>query len=124
MRVLTCNEDGDVKSTYYAGRAKYATLLAKGVRIFEYQPAMMHAKSIVADGRFVSAGTVNFDNRSMSFNDETTLLAVDDELGARMERLFESDLEYSNEITAESHAKRRLKGKLLEVAFSMAARIL
>ena len=61
---------------------------------------MMHAKSIVADGRFVSAGTVNFDNRSMSFNDETTLLAVDDDLGARMEQLFESDLRYSNEITA------------------------
>jgi cardiolipin synthase len=124
VRVLTCNEDGDVKSTYYAGRAMYATLLAQGVRIFEYQPAMMHAKSIVADGRFVSAGTVNFDNRSMSFNDETTLLAVDDELGARMERLFESDLGYSTEITAEAHARRGVKRKLLERGASMLARVL
>ena len=96
----------------------------KGVRIFEYQPAMMHAKTIVADGRFVSAGTVNFDNRSMSFNDETTLLAVDDALGARMERLFESDMRYSKEITAESHAARPLKEKLLETGFSLVARIL
>ena len=95
VRILTCNEDGDVKSTYYAGRATYASLLRAGVRIFEYQPAMMHAKSIVADGRFVSAGTVNFDNRSMSFNDETTLLAVDTNLGTRMERLFDSDLRHS-----------------------------
>ena len=124
VRVLTCNEDGDVKSTYYAGRAMYATLLAQGVRIFEYQPAMMHAKSIVADGRFVSAGTVNFDNRSMSFNDETTLMAVDDELGARMERLFESDLTYSKEITAETHAARPFKAKVLEFGFSRVARIL
>jgi cardiolipin synthase A/B len=124
VRVLTCNEDGDVKSTYYAGRAMYATLLAQGVRVFEYQPAMMHAKSIVADGRFVSAGTVNFDNRSMSFNDETTLLAVDDTLGARMERLFERDLRYSKEITAESHAARPFKAKVLEFAFSRVARIL
>ena len=114
VRVLTCNEDGDVKSTYYAGRAKYAVLLAQGVRIFEYQPAMMHAKSIVADGRFVSAGTVNFDNRSMSFNDETTLLAVDDDLGARMEQLFASDLRYSTEITSELHAARGIKRKVLE----------
>ena len=68
---------------------------------------MMHAKSIVADGRFVSAGTVNFDNRSMSFNDETTLLAVDDDLGARMERLFESDLRYSTEITAGAACRAR-----------------
>jgi cardiolipin synthase A/B len=124
VRVLTCNEDGDVKSTYYAGRAMYETLLAQGVRIFEYQPAMMHAKSIVADGRFVSAGTVNFDNRSMSFNDETTLLAVDDELGARMERLFESDMRYSKEITAESHATRPFKEKVLEFGFSRLTRVL
>ena len=124
VRVLTCNEDGDVKSTYYAGRATYDTLLGQGVRIFEYQPAMMHAKSIVADGRFVSAGTVNFDNRSMSFNDETTLLCVDDELGARMERLFESDLGYSTEITAEAHARRGVKRKVMERGASMLARVL
>src|SRR5687767_2598997 len=43
VRVLTCNEKGDVKSTYYAGRARYAQLLRAGVRIFEYQPTMMHA---------------------------------------------------------------------------------
>ena len=124
VRVLTCNEDGDVKSTYYAGRARYDTLLARGVRIFEYQPAMMHAKSIVADGRFVSAGTVNFDNRSMSFNDETTLLAVDDDLGKQMEQLFENDLRYSTEITAELHAARGMKRKLLERFWGVMQRVL
>src|SRR3954470_1659917 len=124
VRVLTCNEEGDVKSTYYAGRAKYASLLANGVRIFEYQPAMMHAKSLVADGRFVSAGTMNFDNRSMSFNDETTLIAVDDGLGTRMEQLFESDLRYSTEITAELHAARGVKRRLHERFWGAMQRVL
>jgi len=124
VRVLTCNEDGDVKSTYYAGRNTYSALLAAGVRIFEYQPAMMHAKSIVADGRFVSAGTVNFDNRSMSFNDETTLLAVDTKLGHRMERLFEDDIRQSREITAASHAARSMKDKMLDRSWSLVARVL
>src|SRR5215213_4570378 len=124
VRVLTCNEDGDVKSTYHAGRAMYDKLLSRGVRIFEYQPAMMHAKSIVADGRFVSAGTVNFDNRSMSFNDETTLLAVDTDLGTRMEKLFESDMRYSKEITAAAHAARPIKDKLLDRTWSLLARVL
>ena len=124
VRVLTCNEKGDVKSTYYAGRARYSTLLRAGVRIFEYQPAMMHAKSIVTDGRFVSAGTMNFDNRSLSFNDETTLLAVDAELGARMEQLFSSDLRSSREITAEAHAKRPLTDKLLDHGWSALSRVL
>src|SRR5207244_9066201 len=77
VRVLTCNEDGDVKSTYYAGRSKYDALLSRGVRIFEYQPAMMHAKSIVSDGRFVSAGTVNFANPSMAFNAQQPRLEGD-----------------------------------------------
>jgi cardiolipin synthase len=122
--VLTCNEKGDVKSTYYAGRAKYDVLLANGVRIFEYQPAMMHAKSLVADARFVSAGTMNFDNRSMSFNDETTLIAVDADLGRQMETLFERDLRESVEITAASHAARPFKGKLLDAGWSMLARVL
>jgi cardiolipin synthase len=124
VRVLTCNEDGDVKSTYYAGRAMYGRLLERGVRIFEYQPAMMHAKTIVADGRFVSAGTVNFDNRSMSFNDETTLLAVDDDLGARMERMFEEDLRHSKEITAQSHAARPIAEKVRDSGASLLARVL
>jgi cardiolipin synthase len=124
VRVLTCNEKGDVKSTYYAGRARYSDLLAAGVRIFEYQPAMMHAKSIVTDGRFIAAGTLNFDNRSMSFNDETMLLAVDGELGARMEQLFERDLRDSREITAESHAARSMTDKLLERGWSMLSRVL
>jgi cardiolipin synthase len=124
VRILTCNAEGDVKSTYYAGHAKYATLLAHGVRIFEYQPAMMHAKSLVADGRFVSAGTMNFDNRSMSFNDETTLIAVDDGLGRRMESLFESDMRESVEITAAAHAARPMKDKLYTQFWSQLARVL
>ncbi|MEO6525194.1 MAG: phospholipase D-like domain-containing protein [Gemmatimonadaceae bacterium] len=124
VRILTCSEMGDVKSTYHAGRALYSGLLKAGVRIFEYQPAMMHAKSIVADGRFVSAGTVNFDNRSMSFNDETTLLAVDQTLGARMEQMFASDLRLSREITAEAHAARSVKDKLLDQGWSLLSRVL
>ena len=85
---------------------------------------MMHAKSIVSDGRFVATGTVNFDNRSMSFNDETTLLAVDAELGRRMEELFASDLEKAVEITAASHAARPISGRLLDQGWSLLARVL
>jgi cardiolipin synthase len=124
VRVLTCNEKGDVRSTYYAGRARYSTLLRAGIRIFEYQPAMMHAKSIVSDGRFVSAGTMNFDNRSLSFNDETMLLAIDDELGRRMERLFASDMSESREITAASFAARSVKEKVIDYAWATLSRVL
>jgi cardiolipin synthase len=124
VRVLTCSEKGDVKSTYYAGRARYEQLLREGVRIFEYQPAMMHAKSIVVDGQFVSAGTVNFDNRSMSFNDETTLLAVDRDLGTRMERLFEHDVRDAREITLDVHERRPWSDRALETGATLLSRVL
>lgn len=125
VRVLTCSRvEGDIKSTYYAGRAKYEALLSEKVRIFEYQSAMIHAKTIVSDGRFVSVGTVNFDNRSLSFNDETTLLAVDTDLATRMEQLFASDMPESREITLEAFRARGWKDRLWERGATMISRVL
>src|SRR3712207_4246366 len=49
VRVLTAGEKTDVKTTWYAGRARYEELLRAGVRIYEYAPTMMHAKSMVVD---------------------------------------------------------------------------
>jgi len=124
VRILTCNRDGDVKTTYYAGRTRYESLLRAGVRIFEYRPAMMHAKSIVVDGRWVSAGTMNFDNRSMAFNDESMLMALDDGLGAAMERIFLADLEYADEIRLDAFLRRPLGERILEHAATSLSRLL
>jgi cardiolipin synthase len=124
VRVLTCGALGDIRSTYYAGRARYEELLAAKIRIFEYEPAMIHAKTIVSDGRFVSVGTVNFDNRSISFNDETTLLAVDTDLGTRLETLFAEDLDYADEITLESHHARGFVDRMKERGASLVSRVL
>ena len=56
-----------------AGRAAYEPLLEGGVRIFEYQPTMLHAKTLAVDGRWATVGTMNFDNRSFQLHDEVTL---------------------------------------------------
>ena len=68
VRVLTVGKETDVKTTWYAGRALYEKLLAGGVKIYEYQPTMMHAKTIVVDGLWSAIGSMNFDNRSIAFN--------------------------------------------------------
>ncbi|HKG90742.1 MAG TPA: phospholipase D-like domain-containing protein, partial [Gemmatimonadaceae bacterium] len=73
VRVLTSGERNDVQSTRWAGRTQYERLLAGGVRLFEYLPTMIHAKTLVADGAWSGIGTLNFDNRSFAFNDETML---------------------------------------------------
>src|SRR4029450_7854343 len=77
VRILTVGSETDVKSTWYAGRALYEKLLEGGVKIYEYKPTMMHAKTIVVDGLWSSIGSMNFDNRSIAFNNESQILALD-----------------------------------------------
>src|SRR6476620_7739400 len=114
VRVLTVSSKTDVKTTWYAGRASYEKLLKDGVRIYEYQPTMMHAKTMVVDGFFSAVGSLNFDNRSLAFNNESQLIALDARVGATMDSIFVDDLRYATEIKLESFRKRPWTGKLLE----------
>jgi cardiolipin synthase len=115
-RVLTTGDETDIKSTLNAGRARYEQMLAAGVRIYEYQPTMMHAKTLVVDGTWVAVGSMNADNRSLSFNEEANLLALDSMLGASLDRMFFEDLKHADEIKLEEFRKRPLKQKLVERA--------
>ena len=120
VRVLTTGRETDVKTTWHAGRARYEQLLQRGVRIFEYRPTMMHAKTIVVDDVWGGVGTLNFDNRSLAFNDETVLMIDDADMGGRLRRIFEEDLAFSDEIQLESFRRRSLRERMMErVATSM-----
>lgn len=124
VRILTPGPNSDVKSTYYAGRKAVDRLLQAGVRLYEYKPSMMHAKTTVTDGIWGAVGSLNFDNRSLSFNDETMLFVYDRDFGARMEEMFASDMEYCEEITLEKHRRRPFKRKVLEQLFGAFYRLL
>ena len=114
VRILTVSRKTDVKSTWYAGRARYEHLLTAGVRIFEYQPTMMHAKTLMVDGRWCAVGSMNADNRSLSFNDETVLLMLDDDAAATIERHFLEDMTLSEEIRLEEFRRRGMFARLKE----------
>ncbi|HEU4487863.1 MAG TPA: phospholipase D-like domain-containing protein, partial [Actinomycetota bacterium] len=73
VRILVPGSHTDKGIVRQAGRSSYKRLLSEGVRIFEYQPTMLHAKCLVVDGVLSSIGSVNFDNRSFQLNDEATL---------------------------------------------------
>lgn len=124
VRVLTVSEKTDVKTTWYAGRTYYEKLLEGGVRIYEYEPTMMHAKTMVVDGIWCSVGSMNFDNRSLSFNDESILLALDRRVGAEMNSIFMDDLKSSKEIKLDEFRKRALSGKILEWGAQKLRRVL
>jgi cardiolipin synthase len=114
VRVITAGDMSDVKTTVYAGRAYYDEMLKGGIRIFEYTPTMMHAKTIVADGAWSSVGSMNFDNRSMAFNNEANLNVLDQKFGAQMDSVFMDDLSHSKEILLPQWDHRSLFEKTIE----------
>jgi cardiolipin synthase A/B len=124
VRVLTVSSKTDVKTTWYAGRALYERLLSGGVRIYEYQPTMMHAKTIVVDGFFSAIGSMNFDNRSLAFNNEAQVLALDPGVGQRMDSVFMDDLRYSEEMKLDTFRQRPWTGKVLEWGAQKLRRVL
>ena len=124
VRVLTVSSKTDVKTTRYAGRHYYEELLRRGVKIYEYQPTMLHSKTIVADGIWSSVGSMNFDNRSMAFNNESNLVVLDSAFGARMDSVFNDDLRYAREIRLEDFERRPWFVKLVESGATLLSRLL
>jgi cardiolipin synthase len=90
----------DVPVVRHAGHGWYDSLLRAGVRIFEYQPAILHAKTAVADDYASVVGSSNLDFRSFHLNAECNFLILDDGFGRTMSDAFERDLESSREIDA------------------------
>jgi cardiolipin synthase len=88
----------DVPIVRHAGHGWYDLLLRAGVRIFEYQPAILHAKTAVADGFVSIVGSSNLDFRSFHFNAECNFLVLDEEVAGRMTAAFERDLLSAREV--------------------------
>ncbi len=96
----------DVPLVRHAGHGYYAPLLARGVRIFEYQGAVLHAKTVVADDFLSIAGSSNLDFRSFHFNAECNVVLFGSDTARCFTAAFEKDLEKSVEITRAQWARR------------------
>lgn len=114
VRLLLPGRYTDVPLTRWAARSHYERLLRAGVRIYEYRPSMVHAKTMVADGRWISVGTMNLDARSFVHNDEINLLAWDAEAGRALEAMFLEDLRHSRQIRAASFGRRPWQQRVQE----------
>lgn len=88
----------DVPIVRWAAHAAYARLLRAGVRIWEYQPRVLHAKTLLADRDWATIGTANLDYRSLFLNDEINLVSTDGRLNELIAKDFERDLAESREI--------------------------
>jgi cardiolipin synthase len=84
-----------------ASQAHFGRPLEAGVKIYEYGPAWLHAKTMVVDGLWVGVGSANLDNRSFALNNELNVTFLDRRLAARLIDVFEQDLKYSRRVTYE-----------------------
>jgi cardiolipin synthase len=113
VRVLLPSET-DVEIVRHASRATWGRLLRHGVRIYEYEGSILHAKSAVIDGRWSTVGTFNLDYLSLRWLLEVNLCVLDDEFGSIMQRSFLRDLDQSREVDVRAHRFRALGDRLLE----------
>jgi cardiolipin synthase len=115
VRIITPGPHADHALTRSSGRRRFGELLLAGIKISEYQPAMIHAKVLIVDGVWSVIGSTNFDNRSFDLNDEVNLAAADRGLAKRLEEDFESDWRESKVITYEDWKRRPLTERLQEL---------
>lgn len=119
VRIVVPGPHIDKRLVRTAGRAAYDELLDAGVRLFEYQPTMLHAKTMTVDGRWATVGSMNFDNRSFQLHDEVTLGVWDEGFAARIGESFATDLERSEEIDGERWDGRSPRRRLAEAASTL-----
>jgi len=105
----------DSNLVLYAGRSFYTDLLESGVRLYELQDRVLHAKTAVIDGIWSTVGSTNMDLWSFGWNNEINVLVVGKDFADKMEGLFERDLAASKEITREEWSHRPLLGRIKEL---------
>ena len=76
---------------------------------------MLHAKTMVVDGRWATVGSTNLDPRSFSLNDEINLVVYDEAFARRLERVFQDDLTRSKQVTYAAWKDRSLLSRLMEM---------
>lgn len=97
-----------------AARSYYDTLLAAGVRVYEYQPTMIHAKTLVVDDFFAAVGTANMDNRSFRLNFEVSAILYGAEHTESLSAQFRKDLGKAKEIKIASRLKIPIVWRMAE----------
>jgi cardiolipin synthase len=107
VRLLVPGRGSDIKLMQAISRAGYRPLLEAGVRVFEWNGPMLHAKSAVADARWARVGSTNLNIASWIGNRELDVVIEDEPFGRVMEAQYVKDLESSTEVVL--HRRRRVR---------------
>ena len=98
-----------------AARSYFDQLLLAGVQVYEY-PRMVHAKTMLVDGKIGIVGSANLDNRSFRLNFEVSMIFYDEGALAKLGELFHLDKHKCRHITKKSRAKLPVHARLAEAS--------
>jgi cardiolipin synthase len=110
VRLLVPGPGSDIPLVQAISRTGYRTLLRSGVRVFEWNGPMLHAKTAVADARWARVGSTNLNIASWVGNRELDVVIEDEGFGETMEEMFREDLSNSTEIVLEPRHRLRPAG--------------
>ncbi|MES2639791.1 MAG: phospholipase D-like domain-containing protein [Myxococcota bacterium] len=96
----------DIPLTRWAGRLRWGKLLTAGIRIFVYQAAVLHAKTMVVDDLWSTVGSANVDRLSLRLLDEVNVNVLDPRVAAEHVAIFEQDKSQSIEVTLDGWRNR------------------
>ncbi|HEX8705607.1 MAG TPA: phospholipase D-like domain-containing protein, partial [Myxococcaceae bacterium] len=111
---LLLNRRSDHPFLEFATRAFYERLLSAGVRIFEWQRGVLHAKTAVVDGVWGTIGSFNLERMSLAFNHEVNAVFADPQLGRAVEQSFRNDCGSCREVSLAEFRRRPFWRKVLE----------
>lgn len=114
----------DSRLLHYASFSYITQCLKAGIKVYLYEPGMLHAKAMIIDDNFVTAGSTNFDFRSFENNFECNLLIYDTEINRKMRAIFFNDLKRCKKLTLEQWKKRPLPQRFLESLLRLVSPIL
>lgn len=115
VRILVPGRKSDHMVTRSTSRAGYGQLLKAGAEVYEYHPAMIHAKILCIDDLWVVIGSTNFDNRSFGINDEVNLAVRDKAVAMRFEQDMALDLAQSRRISLDEWKHRPVTERATEL---------
>jgi cardiolipin synthase len=106
VRIVVPGEHIDFTAVRYAARGQYEEMLEAGVKLYEYQPTMIHCKVMVVDGVWSSIGSMNFTARSMKANAEANVAIYDTAFASQVKAVIEADIARSDAVTLQQWKQR------------------
>jgi cardiolipin synthase len=110
----------DVPLVRVAARSFYETLMESGIDVYERQGVILHAKTLVIDGKTTVMGSANLDYRSIEYNNEISAMIHSEVFGRQMHGLFENDVKFARKIELAEWRRRPRWDRFVQWAVSRA----